>query len=147
MAKKAISPIIAVVILIALVVTLGGLLSTWLSKFVYDASQQDTCALYTRYTISEALYNSSSGQIKVKVKNSGKPDLYNFSIEADNRTLMSVIPAYSPDQTYHLASGQSQYVLASSLEYNITNIDTIKLLVRSCTSYSPSPVKVQRIAS
>jgi flagellin-like protein len=142
MAKKAVSPIIAIVILIALVVGLGGLLSSWLSGFVSESTQSDTCAISTLYTSSEASYDPASGEIKIKVKNTGKLDIYNFTIEADNGTFIAFIPASSPIGTYKLGPGKSQYILANSSGFNITNIDTIKVLVGSCPAYSPSPVDI-----
>jgi flagellin-like protein len=142
MARKAISPMIALVIMIAIVVTLGGMITSWLSGFVSESSQHDTCAIDTVYTLSDASYNASSGQIRVKVKNSGKEDLYNFTVEADNGTLIAIIPVTSPAQTYHLRSGRSQYILANSSAYNITNIATITVITGSCTGYSPSPVNI-----
>ncbi len=142
MARKAVSPIIAIVIIIALVVALGGILSSWLSGFVSDSTQSDTCAINTMYTASDAFYNGTTGEIKVKVKNSGKYGLYNFSIEADNGTIIAVIPATSPGPTYILGSGKTQYVIANSSGFNITNIATIKVLVDSCRAYSPSPMDI-----
>ena len=91
MAKKAISPLIAIVIMIAVVITIGGMISSWLSGFVYDASTEDTCAINTIYTISDVSYNSTSGRIKLKVKNSGTVDLYNFTVEADNAFIFDLI--------------------------------------------------------
>jgi len=145
MAKKAISPIIAIVILIALVITLGGIISAWLSGFVSDASQHDTCAITTLYALSDASYSASNGQIKVKVKNSGRDDLYNFTIEADNGTVIAIIQSSFPSATYKLSPGQSQYILANSSGYNITNIDTIAVLVGSCPVYSSKPIKLINI--
>ncbi len=142
MARKAISPLIAIVIMIAIVVTIGGMMMSWLTGFVSESSQQDTCAIDTVYTLSEASHNASSGQIRVKVKNSGKHDLYNFTIEADNGTLIAIIPATSPGQSYRLPPGRSQYILANSSGYNITNIATITVITGSCPGYSPSSVNI-----
>ena len=145
MAKKAISPLIAIVVLVALVVTLGGLLSVWLSTFFYDASEYDRCAITTMYTLTEPTYNETSGEIKVKVKNTGSDDLVNFTIELDNGTVLAIIPVISPAETYILSPGRSQYVLANGTAYNVTNIDTIKLLVASCPTYGSSEVNVANI--
>lgn len=142
MARKAISPIIAIVIIIAIVVTLGGLLSSWLSGFVSESTQTDMCALNTMYTATEATHNETSGLIKLRVKNNGKYGIYNFSIEADNGTTIALIPATSPAPTYILGTGKTQYVQANSSGYNITNIDNIRVLVGSCPAYSPSPVGI-----
>lgn len=145
MALKGISPIIAIVVLIALVVTLAGLISSWLSGMIDDAAHSDTCAINTMYTMSEATYSAGTGMVKVKVKNTGKLALYNFTIEADNMTFITIMPASSPDPSYHLNSGQTQYIMANASFYNITNIDTVKVLVRSCPVYSLPAVSVTNI--
>jgi flagellin-like protein len=145
MAKKAISPLIAIVVLVALVVTLGGLLSVWLSTFFYDVSEHDRCAITTMYTLTGPTYNKTSGEIKAKVKNTGRDDLVNFTIEVDNGTVFAIIPVSSPADTYVLSPGRSQYVLANATFYNVTNIDTIKLLVASCRTYASSAVNVANI--
>ena len=146
MAKKAISPLIAIIVLVALVVTLGGLLSVWLTSFFYEASSEDdTCAITTLFTVTGPTYNASDGQIKLMVKNTGRDDLYNFTLELDNGTLFALVPATSPNETYSLAPGRSQYVMANASHYNITNIDTVKLLVASCPTHSSSTVKVANI--
>jgi flagellin-like protein len=142
MPKKAISPLVAIVILIAIVITLGGVISAWLNNLVADTSQQDTCAITTMYSLSDVSYNATNGEIKVKVKNTGKDDLHNFTVEADNGTLIIPIPANSPAETYKLGPGKSQYVLANSSEYNITNVNSIKVLVGSCLGYSSSAVNI-----
>jgi hypothetical protein len=66
-------------------------------------------------------------------------------VEADNGTVIATIPVYSPSATYKLGIGKSQYILANTTDYNITNIDTITLLVGSCPGYSSSAVKVTNI--
>jgi flagellin-like protein len=142
MARKAVSPIIAIVLIIAIVVTLGGLLSSWLSGFVSESTQSDMCAVNTMYTASEPFYNGSTGELKVKVKNDGKYGIYNFSFEADNETMIAVMPATSPSPTYILGTGKTQYVITNSTPYNITNIATIKVLVDSCRAYSPSSLDI-----
>jgi flagellin-like protein len=150
MARKGISPVVAVVVLIGIAVMLGGLVSSWISSFVMDSSQHDTCAITTTYTISDAQVNQTSGKLRVTLKNTGKDSVYNFSVEADNGTLIEVLAATSPADTYVLESGRTQYIQTNISDYNIsrmniTNINTITVLTQSCPEYSPKPITVTNI--
>jgi flagellin-like protein len=150
MAMKGLSPIVAVVILIGVAVMLGGLVSSWLSSFVDQSSKYDACAITTLYTITDATVNATSGELKLKVKNVGKSAVYNFSIEVSNGTLIDVLPATSPPDTYRLESGRTQYIETNISDYNIsrmniTNIGTVTLMTRSCPEYAPEPVTVTNI--
>jgi flagellin-like protein len=145
MGSKGLSPIIAVVILIGIAVMAGGILSSWVTSFVSDSARQDTCAITTMYTLSEATYNASSGIVKVKVKNTGSVSLRNFSIEADNGTQMGRAPASFPDPSYSVGSGMAQYVVANASNGSVTNVISITVLTESCKGYSPMPVEVGNI--
>ena len=145
MPKKAVSPVIAVVLLIAITIAIGGVVSSWIRSFVDEGTHTSTCAITTAYTVQEAHYNASDGMIKLKIKNNGKGDIYNFTVEADNGTLTESIPASSPASSYRLGPGKTQYILANSSEHNITNIEKISLLVGSCANYAPAQVEVVNI--
>jgi hypothetical protein len=97
------------------------------------------------FTIDEAKYNASSGQIKLKVKNVGTESMYNFTVDADNGTMIVNIPASSPAATYRLGPGQTQYVIANGTASNITNIDKVAVLLGSCPGYAATAVKVTYI--
>jgi len=145
MPKKGLSPIIAVVLLIAIAVVMGGILASWISDFVSKNFQRDTCSITTMYSVSDTVYNATSNEVRLKIKNTGDEDLYNFTVEADNGTDIAVLPATYPPASYVLNPGRTQYVIASGTYHNITNIRTIKILVGSCRSYSPTPVNVVNI--
>jgi flagellin-like protein len=145
MGRKGLSPIIAVVILIGIAVMAGGILSSWVTSFITDSSRQDTCAITTMYTLSEATYNSTSGIVKVRVKNTGSTAIRNFTVEADNETLIARTSASSPDPSYTVGEGMAQYVVANVSNSSITNVLTITVLTESCAGYAPVPVEVENI--
>ena len=145
MTKKGLSPLIAVVILVGLAVTVSGLVSSWLGTFVTESTTSSTCVLNTIYTMSGTTYDTTTGQIKTKIKNAGTLSIYNFTFEADNGTDIATFPASAPSATVRITPGQSQYVKANASLYNITNINTITLLVKSCPGYAPSAVSVENI--
>jgi flagellin-like protein len=146
MGKKGISPIVAVVVLVGLAVMTGGLVSSWITSFVQDSTRDaDTCAITTMFTISDASVNETSGELKVKVKNTGKDDIYNFTLEVDNGTLLKAFKATSPSETYRVSSGETQYIIGNISPHNITSIDTLNVLARSCLGYYPEPVSVKNL--
>ncbi len=145
MARKAISPVIATVILIAIAVTLGGVLSSWMNSFVRETTDTETCAIRTLYTVTDATYDADSGEVRMKVRNTGSSPLYNFTMEADNGTVIVSLLAGYPAADFSLVAGQSQYVSANFSGQNITEIEKVTLLSGSCQSYSSSPVKVAHI--
>jgi flagellin-like protein len=145
MAKKGISPVIAVVILIAVAVTIGGVVSSWVNSLVTETAKQDTCSITTSYSISEARYNSSSGDIRIKIRNTGRDSLYNFTVEADNGTVIAHIVPTSPVPNQQVGPGMSQYIIANTTYYNITNVKTVTVLLGCCTGYSSTPIKVTNI--
>jgi len=145
MARKAISPVIATVILIAIAVTLGGILSSWMNSFVRDTTDTETCAIRTLYTVTEATYDADSGEVRMRVRNTGSSQLFNFTLEADNGTVIAAVRAGYPAAGFTLGAGESQYVSANFSGQNITGIEKVTLLSGSCPSYSSSPVKVAHI--
>lgn len=145
MIKKGISPLVAVVILIALVITVGGLISSWISTFVIETSNQDTCAISTIYSVTEVSHNETTGHLKARITNSGQDTVHNFTVEADNGSMIVTIAPTSPASTYELDPGQSQYLLANTTNYNITSIDVIRVIAGSCPGYVPTAVKVTNI--
>ena len=150
MTKKALSPIVAVVVLVGVAILLGGFISSWLGGFIKESSQQNTCTITTIYTMESATVNITSGELVVRLKNSGKSDLYNFSLEVENATMIDVLKATYPADTYRLQPGRTQLIRTNISNYNIssqniTNIQTVKVLTRSCPEYSPNPINVENI--
>jgi len=150
MTKKGISPVVAVVLLIGIAVMLGGLVSSWLSSFIHQNSQQSTCALTTMYVISEAQVNESSGYLAVKLKNTGQSGISNFTFEVYNGTVYDALTATSPDDSYVLQPGRTQLIKTNFTDQsitstNITEISTVTVISESCPEYSPEPIKVVNI--
>jgi flagellin-like protein len=150
MVKKAISPIVAVVVLVGIAIMLGGLISSWIGSFVDESSKTGTCPMTTMYTISDAEVNETSGLLTVTLRNTGKDDIYNFSLEVDNGTLIELLQATSPSDTYILVPSRTQYIRTNITNQNITtsnitNIDTVTILTRSCPDYAPAAIKVENI--
>lgn len=77
---KGISPVVATVIMIAVAVAVGVMVSTWVTHLIEDqTSQSQLCAIDTLYNIESAKFNlSGSNQLWLKVTNKGEEELYGF---------------------------------------------------------------------
>lgn len=85
--KKGVSPVIAVVIMIAVAITTGVMLSTWVTQWVnrQTGDTSMTCVIRTNYIIESAKFNSSGNNVLIiKVRNRGAEELYGFGVILDN---------------------------------------------------------------
>ena len=96
MERKGISPIVAVVLLVAVAISLGMLVTSWITHLYYDVSGgDDQCALSTNYIIDSAEWNQTSksasynSTLLIKVTNKMKNKLYDFSVEINNGTIIA----------------------------------------------------------
>lgn len=87
---KGISPIIATVLLIALVVVVGTMFSTWMTQWTTRGTgdQDLSCAPRTNYVIESAEYTNSTGVLKLKVVNKKEEELYGFGVILENATII-----------------------------------------------------------
>jgi flagellin-like protein len=87
--RKGISPIIAAVLLIAIAISIGILLSSWATHWVFSGISDPslTCGMDTDYIIESASFNETGlNKLKIKVTNKGNLEIYGFGIEMDNGT-------------------------------------------------------------
>ncbi len=92
---KAISPLVAVVLLIFITLSTGMIITIWVKNFVvkYTTMSPLECALNAQYTIDSAEYDSSRKEVVVRLTNKGTIDLYGFTVILDNSM---DIKEYSP---------------------------------------------------
>jgi len=86
---KGISPVVAVVILMALVVTLGIMVSIWTTGWfsTQRSAQEFGCASRSRYIIENAKYYLSETTLKFRITNKGDEGLYEFAVSLYNGTM------------------------------------------------------------
>ena len=88
--RKAISPIVATVLMIAVAITIGLLVINWSTSWTNQRLQDKgvQCAGTTNYVIDSARWNysSSTNQLLLKITNKGTQKLWNFSVTLDNVT-------------------------------------------------------------
>lgn len=87
--RKGISPVIAVVIMIAVAITTGVMLSTWVTQWVNHQTSDSSmaCVIRTSYIIESAKFNESGDNyLIIKVTNQGAEGIYGFGVIVDNST-------------------------------------------------------------
>lgn len=91
--KRGISPVIASVILIAVSVSIGVIVSTWITHLIQEQTTGSRlCAINTLYNIENARWNiSANNSIWLKITNEGEEELYGFGVVMDNGTIILVM--------------------------------------------------------
>ncbi len=87
--KKGISPVIAIVIMIAVAIATGVMLSTWATQWVNRQTSDSSmaCVIRTNYIIESANFNNSGDNyLIIKLTNQGAEGLYGFGVIIDNAT-------------------------------------------------------------
>jgi flagellin-like protein len=152
MARKGISPVVAVVLLIAVAISVGILVTTWITHLVTTRTTAPsiTCAVDTNYIIDEARFNESGdNQLYIKITNKGALALYGFGAVMDNGTRIITFNSSNRymnqvniTSTNRLDREEAAYIIA-----NLTNetlgypdfgatIDELRVLNDACDSVS-----------
>jgi flagellin-like protein len=89
--KKGISPVVAVVLLVAVAISLGMLVTSWITHLYYEISGgESACAINTNYIIDSVEWNRTAksptynSTLLIKITNKGKQQLYEFGVEVLN---------------------------------------------------------------
>lgn len=161
--KKGISPIISTVILIAVSITVGVVVATWVTHLIEEQTTSDKlCAINTLYNIESARFNISGGnQLWLKVTNDGDEELYGFGVMMDNGTYILTMNSTSArlnqgniSSTNELKRKQSAYLIvnltnttsdnvnyqAFGLSLTTSNGAEITVTNEACTSISTEPI-------
>lgn len=101
--RKGISPLIAVILLIAFTLVIAGLVAGWVTQFAQQQRQALTKCSDARLLIRGGVYNDNTNTLSLTVDNYGKVDL-GFRVVYEN-TDGSIT---SPDITYNLSAGSIQ---------------------------------------
>jgi len=163
--RKGISPVVAVVLLVAVAISLGMIVTSWITHLYYDISGgESACAINTNYVIDSvqwnqtaksAMYNST---VLIKVTNKGRLGLYDFGVELLNGTRIldfekNVVDQGGISSTNKLGRERSAYLLVnltnSSLNYPafgrslLTSDDVmVKVTNGACTAVSAETASI-----
>jgi len=150
MGMKGISPVIAAVLLIAITVSVGVLLSSWITHWVSTRTSQasSACVTNTNYKIDSATFAASDNNMTIQITNVGRTGLYGFSVQMSNGTDVVVYNAsdpnfkMSPDITESdpLTEQRSAIIIINmNGAYNSTmgsTTDQLKVLNKACPMVS-----------
>lgn len=85
---KGISPVIASVLLIGITVAIGVMMSSWITHWISNETQDisSACATSTNYNIDSASYSIADEAMTIQITNIGSVDVYEFSVQLMNGT-------------------------------------------------------------
>ena len=96
--RRGITPLIAGIILIGIVVATGAMLSGWITQMVSRTSGGvSVCSLETSYTIDRADYSIGTGILSIRITNTGETKLYGFGAKLINSTETLEFTPSSPE--------------------------------------------------
>ena len=128
MERKGISPIVAVVLLVAVAISLGMLVTSWITHMYYDISGgEGACAISTNYVIDSAEWNkttksaSYNSTLLLKITNKGKMKLYDFGVEILNGTRIEGFTKDVVDQGGISSANKLDRERSAYLLVNLTN--------------------------
>ncbi len=75
MARKGISPLVAVIMLIAFTLIIAGILAGWATQFAETQSETLTVCLNSKIFLTRGVYNPDDSTLTIFVINQGKTDL------------------------------------------------------------------------
>ncbi|MFB6075697.1 MAG: archaellin/type IV pilin N-terminal domain-containing protein [Candidatus Aenigmatarchaeota archaeon] len=136
MNKKGISPLISVVLLVALVIATAGIVSQFYLRFsrertkeVADRGSQTITCSYAGLYINNAEYNATSNLFLLDVTNTGQIDLTDFKIQIQfgNRSTAEYIPTRFNET---MSPGDNWFFKNSSI--GTCSIDKVIFLSERC---------------
>ncbi len=89
--RKGISPLIAVILLIAFTMVVAGILAAWATQFVRVRQSEFVKCSDARILIQSSYYDTTSGALYTNVFNNGKVDMqgFTFIVTLENSTVIS----------------------------------------------------------
>ncbi len=129
--RKGISPLLSVVILVAVVIAIGAFISSWmqnLTKQQAEESERSASAgcVYATLSIDEVVYNPSIDRIIIKIRASGTKD-----VDVDRVTLINSsydVAAYVNGVNFNLSTisaGDIRYLVLNNVLDDITEVRVV----------------------
>jgi len=130
--KKGISPVVASVILIAVSVSVGVIVSTWITHLITEQTGGSRmCAINTLYNVESAKFNmTGNDKLRLKITNEGEEGLYGFGVNMDNGTDIIILNSThfrieqgNISSVNKLTRKQSVYIMVNMTNTTDENID------------------------
>lgn len=97
--RKGISDVIAVVLMIAVAISIGVFVTTFATKWVQDqtSSESISCAIRTNYVVDDVKFNFTGQELLlVKITNKGEDTIHGFGFVFDNITTIKSFKSSDP---------------------------------------------------
>lgn len=127
MKRKGISPVVAVVLLVAVAISLGMLVTSWVTHLYYDIGETSACSIKTNYVIDSVAWNQTSkstiynSTLLIKITNKGDLNLYGFGVEMLNGTRIVNLDPSLVDQGGISSTNKLEREHSVYLIVNLTN--------------------------
>ncbi len=122
---KGISPMVSTVLLIAVAVSVGMIVTNWMLGWTEDQTGSDNaCVTGTYYIIEKAEWNKSAdlnSTLRLKITNKGEYKIYGFSVEIDNGTSIMLFDTNEVGQGGISASNRLEREHSAYIIVNLTN--------------------------
>jgi len=154
--RKAISPLISAVLLIAIVFAIAAVISPWTFNLTTDVANKTSTSVTQQITCQSAAYDfdsnyetngidydlsGASDRVNVKVVNTGTVNLYGFSIEIEvdtgsgiEITHLEINESYKKTEALPLKPGQSAILKANMSQNFNGTLNEVKVLNDVCPS-------------
>jgi len=121
---RGISPIVAVVVLLALAITIGVIVSIWITNWVSTQreSEEFGCATRTRYIIESAKYIQSDSILRFRITNKGDEGIYGFGVILYNKTMAETFAYNAPNVTLSANISETNKLAREESVYMSINI-------------------------
>lgn len=147
---KAVSPLIASVLLVSITLTAVYLVSNWALSFtskesgiIQQRSDTEIQCSSAGLAIDNVSYNCTSGKLMMEAYNSGTKDLTDFRIQLILTNSSSYNLNAEPNTT--LYSGDTAIFYNSSVNMSFSLIDRVILKSNICPSTARSPLEASKI--
>lgn len=123
--KKGISPLVAVIMLIAFTMIVAGILAGWATRFATEQRATLEKCVRANLVIKKAIYDTSSGNISLMLYNAGTVPLKDFLVQVTYDDSGSPIPS-----TWNIQStlGANSF---ETFAHNLTDTNVEFIEVRS----------------
>ncbi len=154
MNKRGVSPVIAVVLLIGVAVSMGILVTTWVTHWVsFQITEVGlSCSVDTNYILEAVTFNLTGDELlRIKITNKGAREIYGFSAILDNGTRIvrlnstsELIAQDNINDTNPLEREESEYIMImlnetdydEAFPYFGSTLTEVKILNTVCDSVS-----------
>lgn len=150
--RKAVSPLIATVLLVSITLTLIYLVSNWALSFTSSQAgiiggQSDTSIKCSSagLAIDNASYNCTSGKLMMEAYNSGTKDLTDFKIQMLLTNSSSYKLNAEPNVTVY--SGDTQTFYNNSINITFAQLDRVVMTTSACPQTARSELDSTKITA